>query len=374
LENVDYLPSIEVASDNEDISTVAYKMPYMIAQQAFGRSKNVADKSMELPRLIVSSNSHSTVSSLESNSDLESEDGSYGDADSNEATRQPKTTSTKTKSKLIKRTERVGDLDVLPPVARIRELKEKIQKLKSGPKVERERPRQRSDAKISHRAEEVLAIRTEPLLVQGREQQSSVPYDMDSISKKIHELTQVVKDQRRRRGGNFVHDPTGGLAQSHRSKHFDTGRSHDDFMSQEVRISENSRSLAFGQGEFPIVIHRARQDDVSAMHNHSDTCQVSDIETALRSALERKRKKAARKSREARENFKGAMTTYLSRGKEFISSAMKESTKDEPQSSMQQTWEACKEGRGAGEKFLIVSVSIALVVLFILLTVVLAGR
>jgi len=383
LKDVEYLPSIEVAANNEDISTVAYRIPYQIAHQAFGRSTNPADNSLELPRLIVHSNSPSVVSSLESSSDLESEDGSYGDGDSNEATRQPKATITKTTSKFQKRTDRVGDLeeglsakesDVSSSDARIRELKKKIQRLKSAPKPEREKPTQSPEVKISNRAEGLLPNRTERLPMPGREQRGSVPHDMDSISKKINELTRVAKDQRRRRGENFVDDPTGGLAHSHRSKHFDMGRNHCDFTSQEVRISENSYSLAFGRGEFPIVIHHAGQDDISAMHYHSDTCQVSDIETALRSALERKRKKAAMKSREAREKFQGAMVDYISRSKKFISSAMKESTKHEPQSSLQQTWEAWMEGRSTGEKFLIVSVSIALAVLFILLIVVLAGR
>ncbi|CAJ1953447.1 unnamed protein product [Cylindrotheca closterium] len=386
LENVNYLPSIKVASNNEDISTVAYRVPYKIADQAFGRPKmNAANKSMGLPRLIVYAKSDSTLSSLESNSDLESDDESYGDGHSNEATRQAKATNTNTKSKCTQRTERVRDLeeelsakgsDVSSSDARIRELKKKIQKLKSGSKLERERPTQRREGEISHRAEGLLLSRTERLPIQGREQRASVPYDVDdSISKKIHELTRVAKDQRRRRGGNFVDDPTGGLAHGHRRlKYFDNGQNRIDFTSQEVRISENNHSLAFGQAEFPVVIHQTRQDEVSAMHGHSDTCQVSDIETALRSALERKRKKAATKSREAREKFELAMINCLSRGKEFISSAMKESAKNEPQPSSQQTWQSCMEGRSTGEKLLIVSVSIALVVLFILLIVVLAGR
>lgn len=378
LKNVDYVVAFDIAADHQDISTVGYKIPYPIAHKAFDRTKlRIANmQSFEVPNLIERTASASTISSLDNDSfcAFDHVEGCLDDGRSDEATR-PVRTEDFSSNKKIHSTPAVPDEKRLPlkdddessADARIRDLKKKIRELQSSIS--------------SPTNKQTHATST------GNEQNRR-PLATDVMDKRILELTRTTKELRKKRGSNFVCDPTGGLELSGSPISNVSEHEHriSGLPSVEVRISQRSNSLAFGEGPFPVVIPAENEEDeVSTM----DGCtlrdgyrgEAADIENALRSAIERRRKKLGTYTLWGLNSVVGDAFFYLTLGKEKIVGAASKSTEHklqpveaERQSPILEVWEKSMGGRSKGERVLIGVISVSLLVLFVLLTVILVGK
>jgi hypothetical protein len=366
LKNVDYLTAVGVATDHQDISTVGYKIPYQIAHDAFDRTKRMPPVvvSFEVPHLIERSDTHSTLSSLDCNSyeDSDNDEAYDDDGGSDEATRHKfRNVPGAPEDKALTEEDDESSSD-----ARIRDLKKKIRELQGNSSSGKEsRP---SNQKTNENKRRPLAT--------------------DLMDKRILELTRTTKEIRKKRGDNYVNDPTGGLRLSdpHTSKYSESDHINKGLASVKVRISERTNSLAFGKGPFPIVIPTEKEDDVSTMggDNELDTFrgEEADIENALRSAIERKRTRTRMNNKRGFNRVKREAIFFMNKGKEVLALSKANDHKRQPagpieeehQSALLEVWEKYMDGRSTGERVLIVVITLSLFILFVLLIVILGGE
>jgi hypothetical protein len=380
LKNVDYLTAVDVATDHQDISTVGYKIPYQIAHDAFDRTKRTPPVvvSFEVPHLIEWSDTHSTLSSLDCHSyeDSDNDEAHDDDGGSDEATRHvmtmeltsrhesgnvPGAPEDKALDKAL-----MEENDESSSDARIRDLKKKIRELQGNSSSGKEsRP---SNQKTNDNKRRPLAT--------------------DLMDKRILELTRTTKEIRKKRGANYVNDPSGGLKLSDppTSKYSESDHINKGLPSVKVRISERTNSLAVEKGPLPIAIPAEKEDDVSTMGGNDDLDtfqgEEADIENALRSAIERKRTRARMNNKGGFNRVKREATFYMNKGKEVVALSKANDRKRQPagpieeerQSALLEVWEKYMDGRSTGERVLIVVITLSLFVLFVLLIGIFAGE
>lgn len=373
LSNVDYVSAIDIARDHDDISTVGYKIPYQIARDAFDRKKARPSRTMEkkeednrsrknkaplhIPSRIEMKIGSSSFSSIEpSFSDGDVSKGA-NEGKSDEATRSRKKDKENTIRKFdtreyqkpysflkSKKSKEEDEADT-----RIRYLKEKIRELqgKSLGGMDSQKPKQ-STKKDSFNPRKTII--------------GSVDIQNQAESKGLREVDQ---DFRRERWNKFANDTTAGLEGSN-NDHIDENETNTKDSDRSgiktkgsPKVPRKDHKTSAGLKEaIPLHVPFDKHDDMSEMDDESDyypNAEEPDIENAVRSALERRKK---------REN-KMLLTKAGERAMKII---------QEGKVGILSLWVKRTAGRSRMEIVLIGTIALSMFVLFVLLIVVLASK
>jgi hypothetical protein len=403
LSNVDYHTSVDIASDHEDISTVGYKIPIKIAREAFDRTKKMPAEnektSFELPKAITRNNSSaSNLSSLNSDSYEEhTVEEAYSDGESDDAARPTKTAHINVKAIFQKYAHIVGNQsnseDIptkLPQTNRAAGAPFVNTKASEDIVIESS-----ADVRIQNLKKKIIELNKDngktpepPTIKYGYSHRKRSFMDADQIEAKIEELTRTTKSMRKKRGSDFV-DPTGGL------KLWDTddvnktqfASYHNELSPVKIDITQQNTHLTIGerlytQLEIPSGKDDDDEDEVSTMMGDNNDFEAPpDMETALRTAIERKKNRNKWNKRLSFGRVKREALYYVNKGKEkFVSAACLKQPSGpikydiESTAAVTDLWIKFMNGRNKGEAILIIVIAVALFILFILLVVVLSGR
>ena len=369
LSNVDYVSAIDIARDHDDISTVGYKIPYQIARDAFDRKKARPSRRMEKKEEDNRSRKNTAPLHIPSriemkigSSSFSSIEPSFSDGDvckgtnegkSDEATRSRKKDKENTIRKFdsreyqkpysflkSKNSKEEDEADT-----RIRYLKEKIRELqgKSLGGMDSQKPK-----KDSFNPRKTII--------------GSVDIQNQAETKGLREVDQ---DFRRERRNKFVNDTPAELELSNKDhiEENETNTKNSDRSGIKTKDSpkvprKDHKTSAGLKEAIPLHVPFDKQDDMSEMDDESDyypNAEEPDIENAVRSALERKKK---------REN------------KMLLTKAGKRTMKilQEGKVSILSLWVKRTAGRSRMEIVLIGTIAFSMFVLFVLLIVVLASK